>query len=60
MPNAKELDRELTERLYLLLKLQKQNVGRGVVGLDEAITGAKVPMTAEQIAWVEKLVSELA
>ena len=58
MPNTKELDRELIERLYDLLEIQKMNQGKEVAGLDRAIRRAKAPMSEEQIAWVEKLVNE--
>ena len=59
MPNVKELDRELVERLYDLLVIKAANEGIKVKELDRAITRAKAPMSEEQIAWVEKLVNEI-
>ena len=58
MPNSKELDRELVERLFDLMVLKALNTGTKVKGLESAIIRAKAPMSEEQIAWVEKLVAE--
>ena len=58
MPNTKELDRELVERLYDLLVIKAANAGVKVKELDNAVIRAKAPMSEEQIAWVEKLVAE--
>lgn len=58
MPTPKEIDRELVERLYDLLVIKKANPGITVNELDKAIRRAKAPMTADQIAWVEKLANE--
>jgi len=57
MPNTKELDRELMERLYDLLVIKRANPDTTVNELERAICRAKAPMTEEQIAWVEKLAS---
>ena len=57
MPNTKELDKELMERLYDLLEIRNLNPGKEISGLDRAIRRAKAPMTKEQIAWVEELAS---
>ena len=59
MPNTKEIDKELMERLYDLLIIKKANPGVTVNELDRAISRAKAPMTVEQIAWVEKLIADL-
>ena len=59
MATPKELDKELMERLYDLLVIEKANPGITVNELAKAISRAKAPMTEEQIAWVEKLVNNL-
>ena len=59
MPNTKELDRELIERLHDLLIIKAANKGTINKELDKAITRAKAPMSAEQIAWIETLVNEV-
>ena len=53
MPNSKELDKELVERLFDLLEIKELNKGQEVKGLDRAIRRARAAMTKEQIAWVE-------
>ena len=58
MPNEKELNRELVERLFDLLELKLLNQGNTVKGLDRAIRRAKATMTKEQIAWVEALAND--
>ena len=58
MPNTRELDRELTERLYDLLKIKNANSGMKNSALEDAIKRAKASMTKEQIAWVEALISD--
>ena len=57
MPNTKELDRELSERLYDLLKIKKAYGENVNPVLEDVINRAMAPMTEEQIAWVEKLIS---
>lgn len=59
MATPKEIDKELMERLYDLLVIQKANPNIKINELDKAISRAKASMTAEQIAWVEKLVNDL-
>ena len=59
MATPKEIDKELMERLYDLLLIEKANPGSVVNELDKAISRAKAPMTKEQIAWVESLVQKL-
>ena len=57
MPNTKELDKELAERLFDLLKIKKANGKVTNIALDDAISRAMAAMSEEQIAWVEKLVN---
>jgi ABC-type arginine transport system permease subunit len=45
--------------LFKWLKLKKDNSGVKIIGLDEAIAEAKSAMSAEEVAYVEKLVAEL-
>jgi len=45
--------------LFKLLKMKKDNSDIKVIGLDEAIAEAKSSMSAEEVAYVEKQVSEL-
>ena len=59
MANLQELEQIYKDRLFDLLKLQKDNKGSKVNGLDVLIAKAKAPMTAESIAWVEKLVNSI-
>ena len=59
MANLQELDQIYKDRLFDLLKLEKDNQGKTVTGLNVLIAKAKAPMTEESIAWVEKLVSSL-
>jgi len=57
MDTPKEIDRDLVDRLYELLMIEKANKGTTVLRLEDAISRAKAPMTKEQIAWVEHLVN---
>ena len=57
MATPKEIDKDLVDRLYELLMIQKANKGITVLRLEDAINRAKAPMTKEQIAWVEHLVN---
>ena len=57
MPTPKEIDKELTERLFDLLKIKKANGETENEALDDVISRAMAAMTEEQIAWVEKLVN---
>jgi hypothetical protein len=60
MPPADAVqNRELSEKLFELMLLEIDNEGRVVHGLDRLIMRTKVSMTKEQIAWVEKIISEL-
>jgi hypothetical protein len=43
---------------YVLLAIKAQNPDKDVVGLDEAVIRARVPMNETDIAWVEKQVME--
>ena len=60
--SEKELNKQMIDRLLELMVLKvehdKNNPGKAFVELDRAIIKAKAPMTEEQIAWVEKLVSQ--
>lgn len=56
MATPKEIDRELTERLYELLMLKKSNPGYDIKGLDGAIGRVQASMTKESIAWVKQQV----
>ena len=59
MPNIKEMDRELMERLYDLLLIKNAvPADLKIIELERAIKRAKTSMTKEQIAWVEELVNE--
>ena len=58
MPNTKELDKELVDRLLVLMVIKALNPDTKIKGLEREIIRAKGPMTTEQIAWVEALVAE--
>ena len=58
MPNSKEIDKEMIDRLLELMLLKALNPNTKIKGLDRAIIRAKGPMSTEQIAWVESLVKE--
>ena len=54
MATPKEIDRELTDRLFELLSIKKANQGVVNQKLDDAINRTKASMTKEAIAWVEQ------
>ena len=58
MATPKEIDRELTERLYELLMIKKSNPGIKIKRLDSSIGRVKACMTKENIVWVEQQVNE--
>ena len=59
MPNVKELDRELMERLYDLLIIKNAlPADLKIIELEQAIKRAKASMSKEQIAWVAELVND--
>jgi len=59
MASNREIDQFQSDRLFDLLKLQKQNKGNEVKGLDEQILKAQASMTKESIAWVEQMIEKL-
>ena len=62
MPSEKELNKQMIDRLMELMAIradyEKSHPGSSLVELERAIKKAKAPMTEEQIALVEKLLSE--
>jgi len=58
MANAMEENRELTERLFDALALQKKNPQTEIIGLKEQIARLEASMTKEQIAWVKLKIDE--
>ena len=54
-----EVEKEQMDRLFDLLMLQKENQGTSIKRLDESIARAKASMKKENIAWVEKMISQL-
>ena len=60
MATSSEMRREQTEKLYDLLKMKTDNAAAGVkvIGLDELIRRTKASMLKEDVAWVEKVLSE--
>jgi hypothetical protein len=58
MATGAELKVVLNTSLYRLLVIQKENKGIRIKGLNKAITEAKVTMSAEDVAYVEKLAEE--
>jgi len=59
MPSNTELRVYQIDKLYELLKIKLDNKNTQIKNLDEAINRAKTVMTKEDIAWVEKSISEL-
>ena len=59
MPTNQELQVEQKKRLFQFLKLEKENKGTDVKGLDELIIATKAEMQQEDVAYVEKMVSQL-
>ena len=53
-----EMDKELIDRLLELMLIKALNPDKKIAGLERAIIRAKGPMSTEQIAWVESLVTE--
>ena len=54
-----EVQTNLKERLFSLMKLKVRNKGKEINELDDMIIAAKAVMTQEDVAWVEKMVNEL-
>ena len=59
MPTNAEMRSQQTEKLFDLLKLQMDNKALHIKGLNELISRAKVSMTKEDVAWVEKTLQDL-
>jgi len=57
MATNKEIDKDMADRLFELLIIEKMNKGYKVKGLDRSIRRAKAAMTKESIAWVEEQVA---
>ena len=53
-----EVQIEQKRRLYLLLKLKKDNAELNIKGLNEQIIAVKAEMQQEDVAWVEKMAAE--
>ena len=58
MPTYNEMRREQKRQLYVLKKLRRDNKGE-VIGLDESINMVEAEMEAEDVAWVEKKLTQL-
>ena len=60
MPSTtRELNKEMIDKLYMLLEIKKAlPEGLVIAELEKAIKRAKAPMTKEEIAWVEALIDE--
>jgi len=50
---------EQKKRLYMLLKLKRDNKANEVFGLDELINATIAEMQQEDVAWVEKTIENL-
>ena len=59
MANQIEKEEEQINRLFDLLKLEKDNPGVKIVGLNVLIARAKAPMKKEHIAQVIQMIAEL-
>ena len=59
MATNMEMQVEYRTRLYFLLKLKRDNVGTVVKGLDELINMTEAAMQEEDVAYVEKKISQL-
>ena len=61
MASSIEIRAAQKSELFRLLKLKRLNEKAGikVEGINELITELKVPMEAEDVAYVEKLIAEL-
>ena len=59
MASQLEIQKEQRRQLFMLLKLEKDNKGVSIKGLDELIIGAKTEMDEKDVAWVEKNVAQL-
>ena len=57
MTTNKEIDKDMADRLFDLLIIEKLNKGYRVKGLDRSIRRAKASMTKESIAWVEEQIT---
>jgi len=58
MPTNIEVQVEQKKRLYNYLTLKKENSDLKIKGLNELIKATKAEMQQEDVAWVEKIVSE--
>jgi hypothetical protein len=59
MPSNRELQVEQRRRLFMLLKLQKDNGIDKIIGLNEMIIATEAEMEEEDVAWVEKKIAQL-
>ena len=59
MASQLEIQKEQRRHLFILLKLEKDNKGIEIKGLDESIIAAKTEMDEADVAWVEKNVATL-
>jgi len=59
MPSNRELQVEQRRRLFMLLKLQKLNGVGKIIGLNDMIIATEAEMEEEDVAYVEKKISEL-
>lgn len=58
MSTSDEIRKEQNDRLFDLLKLKQLNQDIEVKGLNDLIKKLKASMTQEDVAWVEKVLSE--
>jgi hypothetical protein len=59
MPANLELKAERRKRLFQLLELKKLNKGIKIEGIEAMIIRAEAEMEEEDVAWVEKKISQL-
>jgi hypothetical protein len=53
-----EIQVEQKKRLYMLLRLEKENAGIKINGLRRDIKATMAEMQQEDVAWVEKMIAE--
>ena len=53
-----EMQSNLKEKLFMLLRLKVRNKDKNILDLDDMIVSAKAVMNQEDVAWVEKMINE--
>jgi hypothetical protein len=59
MPTNRELQVEQRRRLFMLLKLKKDNGNNKIIGLNDMIIATEAEMEEEDVALVEKKIAQL-